>query len=86
MGTRFEALPGSNVDDIPIPEDLCPITKFTAETWICLIIIQFLKQHNKLVSRGLGDGNCLFRSLSVQTSIATQINIEWWTSSCFLLC
>ena len=82
MGTRFEALPGSNVDDIPIPEDLYP----KPNSLICLIIIQFLKQQNKLVSRGLVDGNCLFRSLSVQTSIATQINIEWWTSSCFLLC
>ena len=71
---RF-GLPGSNVIDIPIPSDLCP-KPLSAPKSGYTVLIPFLQQQNRGVDRVLGDGNCLFRALSIQLTGTQDHNLE----------
>ena len=58
-------LPGSTVADIPIPEDMIPRMPRSPPTGYA-ILIPFLQKQGRSIERVLGDGNCLFRALSLQ--------------------
>lgn len=63
---RFIALPGSSViTDIPIPDDSG-----------YAVLIPFLQQQSRAVQSVLGDGNCLFRALSIQLTGVQDHNLE----------
>ena len=58
-------LPGSSVADIPVPDDMIPRTSRSPQTGYS-VIIPFLQKQGRAIDRVLGDGNCLFRALSLQ--------------------
>ena len=59
-------LPGSNIADIPVPNDLFPGPRHSASTSGYTILKPFLQQQGLEPDVVLGDGNCLFRALLVQ--------------------
>lgn len=65
---RFIALPGSSVTDIPVP-DYSPNSGYA-------VLVPFLQQQSRAVDRVLGDGNCLFRALSVQLTSTQDYHLE----------
>ncbi len=75
MGTTFVALPGSNLDDIPIPEGFCSKPCAGPQSGYNLLI-PFLQQQNRRIYRVLGDGNCLFRALSFQLTGTQDHHLE----------
>lgn len=62
---QFIALPGSSVTDIPIPDDMQQKSLGAPKSGYA-VLVPFLQQEGRAVDRVLGDGNCLFRSLSLQ--------------------
>lgn len=58
-------LPGSNIADIPVPEDLFP-SHYPASTSGYAVLKPFLQQQGREPEKVVGDGNCLFRALSIQ--------------------
>lgn len=58
-------LPGSNIADIPVPEDLLP-PHYPASPSGYAVLKPFLQQQGREPEKVLGDGNCLFRALSLQ--------------------
>ena len=63
---RYISLPGSSVTDIPIPDDLQIKPAGISTKSGYGLLVPFLYQQARTVIRVLGDGNCLFRSLSLQ--------------------
>ena len=64
---RFVRLPGSSVADIPVPDDMNPRTSWSPSPPTGYsVLIPFLQKQGRTVDRVLGDGNCLFRALSLQ--------------------
>jgi len=60
---RFVSLPGMNIPDIPIPDDMLPKSLSAPQTGYT-VLKPFLQQHGREADRVLGDGNCLFQTLS----------------------
>ena len=58
-------LPGSSVNDIPIPEDMIPKKSKSPQLGYS-VLTPFLNMQGRTIDRVLGDGNCLFRALSLQ--------------------
>ena len=58
-------LPGSSVTDIPVPDDMI-LKKSHSPQLGYSILTPFLKNQGRTIDRVLGDGNCLFRALSLQ--------------------
>ena len=58
-------LPGSIVADIPVPDDMIPRTSRSPQTGYS-VLLPFLQKQGRTIDRVLGDGNCLFRALSLQ--------------------
>ena len=56
-------LPGTNIPDIPIPQDMQPKPPSARKTGY-EVLKPFLFQQGREANRVLGDGNCLFRALS----------------------
>ena len=56
-------LPGTNIPDIPIPQDMLPKPPSAPKTGY-EVLKPFLFQQGREPDRVLGDGNCLFRALS----------------------
>lgn len=52
---QYIRIPGSTVADIPVPDQ----TRYT-------VLYSFLQEQGRTIERVLGDGNCLFRALSLQ--------------------
>ena len=65
---QFIALPGSSVTDIPIPDDM--------QQRLGMLLVPLLQQQGRIVKRVLGDGYCLFRSLSLQLTGIQDHQIE----------
>ena len=59
-------LPGSTVADIPIPEDMIPRMPRSPPTGYAILIPFLSQKQGRSIERVLGDGNCLFRALSLQ--------------------
>ena len=62
---RFVALPGSSATDIPIPDDMQQKPPGAPKSGYA-VLGPFLHPQGRAVDRVVGDGNCLFRSLSLQ--------------------
>ena len=72
---QFIALPESSVTDIPIPDDLQRKPPQAPKSGYA-ILVPFLQQQERAVDRVLGDGNCLFRSLSLQLTGTQDHHLE----------
>ena len=59
------SLPGSSVTDIPVPDDMQKKPTGAPKSGYA-VLLPFLQKQGRTVERALGDGNCLFRSLSLQ--------------------
>ena len=58
-------LPGSNIADIPVPSDLLP-SHYSQSSNGYTVLKPFLQEQGCVPDKVLGDGNCLYRALSVQ--------------------
>lgn len=72
---QFVALPGSSVTDIPIPDDMQRKPPGAPKSGYA-VLVPFLQQQGRAVDRVLGDGNCLFRSLSLQLTGTQDHHLE----------
>ena len=61
--SRFVRLPGSDIPDMPIPQNMLLSSPSAPKTGYALLEL-FLQQQGRAPDRVLGDGNCLFRALS----------------------
>ena len=61
-------LPGSDVADIPIPEDMVPKKPGSIPTGYS-VLLPFLREQGRALDRVLRDGNCLFHALSLQLTV-----------------
>ena len=62
---QYVRSPGSMVADIPIPQDMIPSTSKSPPSGYAILRL-FLEKQGRTIERVLGDGNCLFRALSLQ--------------------
>ena len=57
-------LPGSNIADFPIPEDLLPSHYLTSTSGYA-VLKSFLQQQGRELEKVLSDGHCIFHAQSI---------------------